>query len=194
MAVVSRPEPSIPTPTIPKRTRSLGATACAAEGMGSALRKSAPEIREAPAAPTVVCKKSRREISALFMTSILLQWIRIRHKLANANLDHQKLFVACDDLPCDSPVSVSGPQPFVAARTVPGCQADPITTSRFTYHFDVKSATGTLAGFSATCRRPVDLNRSMSASASWRQWAAIYSDFGACRPYLPGHIDPYSRM
>src|SRR5579862_3952556 len=70
MAVVSSPEPSIPTPTIPKRTWSLGATDCDAEGIGSPLRKLAPEIREAPAAPALVCKNSRREKSALSMVLI----------------------------------------------------------------------------------------------------------------------------
>src|ERR1700733_5795145 len=62
----------MPTPIIPKRRRSLGATACAAPRAGSESRKIEPAIKEAPAAPADVCKNARRDKRALFIVSILL--------------------------------------------------------------------------------------------------------------------------
>src|ERR1700733_6058395 len=62
----------MPTPIIPKRRRSLGATACAAPRAGSESRKIEPAIKEAPAAPANVCKNARRDKRALFIVSILL--------------------------------------------------------------------------------------------------------------------------
>src|SRR5258706_4331027 len=67
MAVVRSPEPSMPTPTIPKRTRSLAATACGDANNGSESRKIEVAASVAPAAPAVVCKNSRREKRFLFI-------------------------------------------------------------------------------------------------------------------------------
>src|SRR5579863_1179359 len=60
MAIVSRPEPCMPTPIMPKRTRSLGATA--RRSMGCASRKTVFEaIRPPAAAAAPPCKNARRE-------------------------------------------------------------------------------------------------------------------------------------
>src|SRR5216684_2553673 len=72
MAVVSRLLPSIPTPTIPKRTRSLAATGESDANSGSAFRSMAFAASVAPAAPAVVCKNSRRENRSFFMNVISL--------------------------------------------------------------------------------------------------------------------------
>src|SRR5882672_470473 len=61
----------MPTPTIPKRTRSLGARICAAANSGGDSRKVAA-AKLTPAAPMVVCRNCRRETrSFLFMVKIL---------------------------------------------------------------------------------------------------------------------------
>src|SRR5258706_44192 len=67
MAVVRSPEPSMPTPTIPKRTRSLAATACGDANSRLKSRKTEFTARVASAAPAVVCKNSRREKRFLFI-------------------------------------------------------------------------------------------------------------------------------
>src|ERR1700722_9945477 len=59
----------MPTPTIPKRTRSLGATASAAAGKDSDSRNMDPPANEAPATPAVVCRNSRREKRILLIGS-----------------------------------------------------------------------------------------------------------------------------
>src|ERR1700722_11833636 len=64
MDVASRLLPSIPTPTIPKRTRSLGAPGAGDASKGAVfIRKALP----ARVAPAVVCRNSRRENRLLFM-------------------------------------------------------------------------------------------------------------------------------
>src|SRR5882724_11805041 len=72
MAVVRSPEPSMPTPTIPKRTRSLAAAVSCDANNGSESRKIDVAANVAPAAPAVVCKNSRREKLFLFMLAISL--------------------------------------------------------------------------------------------------------------------------
>jgi hypothetical protein len=67
MAVVNKPVPSIPTPTIPKRTRSLGATESAEANSGSACNGITLAASEALATPADVCKNSRREKWIFFM-------------------------------------------------------------------------------------------------------------------------------
>src|SRR5580700_2267419 len=61
MAVVSRPVPSIPTPTIPKRTLSLAPVKRGRAISGSGSRRIVPPTSEAPATPALLCKNSRRE-------------------------------------------------------------------------------------------------------------------------------------
>lgn len=79
MAVERRPEPSIPTPTIPNRTRSLAESDWKNGVRESSTRPMEPDARgcagrvldtrEAPAAPAVVCRNLRREKKGLFMLS-----------------------------------------------------------------------------------------------------------------------------
>src|SRR5216684_6703025 len=78
MAVESRFVPSMPTPTIPKRTRSLGAVGRAADAYkGLESRKTVRAATVAPAARAVVCKNSRREKRILFIKWALL-WRRLQ--------------------------------------------------------------------------------------------------------------------
>src|SRR5690242_9512490 len=67
MAVDSKPVPSMPTPTIPKRTRLLGESLAS---IGSGERRTVLAAREAPAAPALVCRNSRRETRKFFMRAI----------------------------------------------------------------------------------------------------------------------------
>src|SRR6266849_2583804 len=73
MAVVRRLLPSIPTPTIPKRTRSLAATGGVDANSGSEFRRMAFAASVAPAAPAAACKNSRRENRCFFMNMISLR-------------------------------------------------------------------------------------------------------------------------
>src|SRR5258708_16764021 len=57
----------MPTPTIPKRTLSLGACNRDKAIKGSGSSRMEPPIREAPAIPALLCKNSRREESALLI-------------------------------------------------------------------------------------------------------------------------------
>src|SRR3954468_16760248 len=84
MAVDSRPVPSIPTPTIPKRTRSLAGAAWDAAGIGSASKNFGPASKEAPAAPAVACKNARRETPTLPMIRFLLGAWAERHPTPRA--------------------------------------------------------------------------------------------------------------
>src|SRR6267154_4551217 len=70
MAVESRLVPSIPTPTIPKRTRSLGGIGRPDACKGSESRKIVRAATLAPAARAVVCKNSRREKRILFINGL----------------------------------------------------------------------------------------------------------------------------
>jgi hypothetical protein len=59
----------MPTPTIPKRTRSLGATVRWAASNGSGLSQIVLAASDAPAAAALSPRKSRREKSLFFMAS-----------------------------------------------------------------------------------------------------------------------------
>jgi hypothetical protein len=71
MAVANNPEPCIPMPTIPKRTRSLAGTARGEAKAGSESKRTVRAANEAPAAPAVVFNNWRRVNNALLITQLL---------------------------------------------------------------------------------------------------------------------------
>jgi hypothetical protein len=72
MEVASKPDPCIPIPTIPKRTRSLGATVCGIAKRGSGSRMMVLAARVAPAAAALNPRKLRLEnaIASLLMSLV----------------------------------------------------------------------------------------------------------------------------
>src|SRR5271167_270947 len=72
MEVASNPEPCMPTPIMPKRTRSLGAMDCGKAKSGSGSSKMVLAARVAPAAPAVMPINLRREKCLSFMISLQL--------------------------------------------------------------------------------------------------------------------------
>src|SRR6516225_376191 len=68
-AFVSRPEPCIPMPMMPKRTRSLGEVGCKGRGMCSGSRKILGEAASAPVAPALRRRNLRRDRSFLMSSS-----------------------------------------------------------------------------------------------------------------------------
>ena len=65
-----KPLPSMPTPTMPKRTRSLAAAGSDAANAASESRNIDAGTRDAPAAPAVVCRKVRRESGGIAMKGL----------------------------------------------------------------------------------------------------------------------------
>src|SRR5438105_8110577 len=61
MAFVSSPDPCMPMPMMPKRTRSLGGVDCKGRGMCSGSRKIRGEAASAPVAPALRWRNSRRD-------------------------------------------------------------------------------------------------------------------------------------
>src|SRR5215467_12008405 len=95
----SKPEPCIPMPIIPKRTRSLGATAlvCAAAFGSSRMCLVATS---APAAVAPLCKNALREtlMSSLLYEHSLAHFIRIQsllHKelMTGSDLKHRRKYI-----------------------------------------------------------------------------------------------------
>src|SRR2546425_6805418 len=69
MAFARRPEPCMPTPMMPKRTRSLGGTAPEGNGIFSGSRIIVCAATYAPVAPALRWRNSRREKSFFILRS-----------------------------------------------------------------------------------------------------------------------------
>src|SRR5260370_39197230 len=69
MAFARRPEPCMPTPMMPKRTRSLGGTALEGSGIFSGSRIIVRAATYAPVAPALRWRNSRRGKNFFFFFS-----------------------------------------------------------------------------------------------------------------------------